>query len=120
MTSLNPKPWAKFYGTTRWERRSKLNLRMHPLCAECKRQGRTKEANLSHHLEEWQPNFGEYQFWYGPLESACYECHAKHHGFNTKTHDFDTAIGVDGWPIDPMHDVYRSTTARRENSNEIE
>src|SRR6266849_5255752 len=80
MASSNPKPWSRLYGTSRWERRSQLNLRMNPLCAECKRQGRTQGANLSHHINEYRESFSELEFWYGPLESLCFAHHAKIHG----------------------------------------
>jgi hypothetical protein len=118
MTSSIPKPWARLYGTTLWERRSKLQLRMFPLCAECKRQGRTQEANLSHHIEEWRPSCSEYQFWYGALESLCFTCHSIHHGFNLPKEDFERDIDASGWPCDPMHPVYQSNTAKRESSHE--
>ncbi len=118
MASSNPKPWSRLYGTSRWERRSQLNLRMNPLCAECKRQGRTQGANLSHHINEYRESFSELEFWYGPLESLCFAHHAKIHGFNQGAKEFETDIDASGWPLDPRHPVYNSTTAKREQSNE--
>jgi 5-methylcytosine-specific restriction enzyme A len=102
MTSKTPKPWARLYATARWERRSKLNLRMFPLCAECKRQGRTQEANLSHHVDAYRESYSELEFWYGKLESLCFSCHAIHHGYNLPR-AFETDIGLDGFPTDPAH-----------------
>ncbi len=113
MASNTPKPWAKLYGTRRWERRSRLNLRMFPLCAECKRQGWTQEANLSHHVNEYRESFSELEFWYGPLESLCFAHHAKIHGYNLPR-EFETDIDESGWPSDPRHPVYNTTTAKRE------
>jgi hypothetical protein len=87
---------------------------MNPLCAECKRQGRTQEANLSHHLEEWRPSFSEYEFWYGPIESLCFTCHAIHHGYQIPKENFERDIDETGWPCDSMHPVYQTDVAKRE------
>jgi hypothetical protein len=114
MSSSNPKPWAKLYGTNRWARRSKLNLRMNPLCAECKRKGITKEANLSHHVNEWLPSFSTYEFFYGDLESLCFDCHADHHGFNKASRDFEADIGPDGYPLDTLNHPFWKVSLAQE------
>jgi hypothetical protein len=113
MTSSIPKPWARLYGLARWARISKLNLKMNPLCAECRRQGKTQEANLSHHINEYKENFSELQFWYGPLESLCFDCHAKIHGYNP-SREFKTDIAPDGFPEDPRHPFWKASRKQEE------
>jgi 5-methylcytosine-specific restriction endonuclease McrA len=115
MASNTPKPWAKLYATSRWERRSRLNLKMHKhLCQECLRNGKVEPATLSHHVHEYRESFSELEFWYGELTALCAGCHAKAHGYNQAQREFETDIDVSGWPSDPRHPVYNTTTAKRE------
>jgi 5-methylcytosine-specific restriction endonuclease McrA len=101
MTSMFPKPWTRLYGTRRWERRSKWNLKNNPLCAECKRRGLVQEATLSHHLVEYVEGMSEVHFFLGDLESLCLKCHLAKHGRTMRT--YKTAIGIDGYPIDEQN-----------------
>jgi|SRR5450631_2415255 hypothetical protein len=118
MTSSIPKPWAALYKTRRWERRSRLNLKMHKyLCQECLKNGKVEPATLSHHLNEWKPSSSELDFWYGPLTAVCRDCHFKIHGFNQSKEEFVRDIDESGWPCDPLHPVYNSTTAKRERQD---
>jgi hypothetical protein len=121
MSSSAPGPWIKLYKSRRWERRSRRNLQAHKfLCQECLKAGKTEPATLSHHLNEFQPNFTEWEFWFGELTALCHHCHFKihHPGYDIKDRGFLLDIGSDGYPIDPRHDVYNSTTAKRESPNE--
>jgi hypothetical protein len=96
-------PWARFYGTERWRRRSLLNLKMHKhLCQECLKVGKVEPATISHHINEWRENSTELDFWCGELTALCADCHAEIHGYN-KSRGFITDIGPDGWPIDPQN-----------------
>ena len=114
MTSSIPKPWAKFYGTRRWEKRSALNLKMHKhLCQECLRNGKTEPATLSHHINEYRESFSELDFWYGPLTALCADCHAKQHGFN-QAREFKTDIGPDGFPLDTEHHPFWKVSLAQE------
>jgi hypothetical protein len=114
MASSNPKPWAKLYGTSRWERRSKLNLRMFKhLCQECLRNGKTEPATLSHHINEYRESFSELDFWYGPLTALCANCHAEKHGYN-KARGFDIDIGPDGYPIDTLNHPFWIESRKQE------
>lgn len=108
-----PGPWDKFYRTNRWARISKLNLKAHPVCTRCEAAGRTNESRLSHHVHEWQPNFTEMNFWYGPLDALCFECHAEVHGRPAKL-PYRRDIDVSGWPADQSHPVYQTDVAKRE------
>jgi hypothetical protein len=119
MVSSSPKPWSHLYHTRRWERRSRLNLKMHKhLCQECLKNGKTEPAILSHHLNEYQPNFSELEFWYGPLTALCRNCHFEIHGFNTKAHDFEIDIGPDGLPLDLNHPFWKASLAQEERDKD--
>jgi hypothetical protein len=119
MSSSAPGPWIRLYKSRRWERRSRRNLQAYKfLCQECLRNGKTVPATLSHHINEFQPSFSELEFWYGELTALCSDCHFLiHHPGYIINRDFETDIGVDGWPIDPRHSVYQSNVAKREQSN---
>jgi 5-methylcytosine-specific restriction protein A len=97
--------WARLYGTERWRKRSRWNLRLNPMCAQCEKEGRTQEANLSHHINEYRPGDSDLQFWFGPLESLCYACHLKVHGKPAML-PYRKDIGVDGFPLDPLHPLW--------------
>jgi hypothetical protein len=121
MSSSAPGPWIRLYKSRRWERRSRRNLQAHKyLCQECLKNGKTVPATLSHHVREYQPNFTELEFWYGELSACCHDCHFKihHPGYEIKDRGFLLDIGSDGYPIDPRHDFYNSTTAKRESQND--
>ena len=59
-----------------WRKLRKMVLAREPLCRRCKEAGRTKEANLIHHIDE-NPlnNFIE------NLEPLCATCHNREHGW---------------------------------------
>ncbi|MCP4304674.1 MAG: HNH endonuclease [bacterium] len=85
----------------RWQRARALYLRSHPLCVECKRQGRVGQAQVVDHR---RPHRGDDAlFW----DQTNWQSLCKHH------HDADkqrkersgTVIGCDqsGMPTDPNH-----------------
>ena len=56
-----------------WQRARKAHLSRHPLCAECKRNGRDEIATVVDHVI---PHRGDRElFWKGPWESLCTTCH---------------------------------------------
>lgn len=58
-----------------WQRFSRAYLRQHPLCAECRRQGRLVPATVVDHVT---PHRGDpVAFWAGPFQGLCLSCHAK-------------------------------------------
>jgi hypothetical protein len=119
MTSSLPNPWAALYHTRRWERRSRRNLQSFKyICQECLKNGKTAPAILSHHINEYQPNFSELEFWYGELTALCRNCHFEIHGFNTKAHDFETTIGSDGFPLDVNHPFWKASLAQEERDRD--
>jgi hypothetical protein len=93
----------KLYGSERWRKRAKHQLRCEPWCRSCAVRGETIVAIVADHIS---PHRGDVnQFWCGPLQSLCRPCHdggkkfAEHRGF-------DNAIGADGMPLDPRHPLY--------------
>lgn len=101
--------WDKLYGTQRWRKRSRFNLRQHPMCVECAKAGRTRVANLSHHVDEFRPGDGELKFYLGALTSVCYECHARVHGRPARL-PYDRTIAPDGFPADELnHPFWRAS-----------
>jgi 5-methylcytosine-specific restriction enzyme A len=94
------------YNLPRWYRRRRAQLRREPLCAFCLAKGKTTAATIADHLVPHKND--EQLFWYGRLQSLCKPCHD-----GTKKEQenkgFATDIGMDGWPIDRGHPVYRNS-----------
>src|SRR4051794_8411288 len=88
-------PFPKLYGSSRWKRRSKLQLKLFPICAMCSKAGRTTEATIAHHVVEHRGD--ERLFFLGALASVCKQCHLEVHGHQMKS--FKREIGIDGWPL---------------------
>jgi hypothetical protein len=96
---------SELHAKTLWHRRARAQLRMQPLCEWCLREGRVVAARAADHIE---PHHNDpIEFWRGKLQSLCAHCHEsrkkrfEHRGY-------DNAIGIDGWPVDPRHPVYRN------------
>jgi 5-methylcytosine-specific restriction endonuclease McrA len=91
---------AGLHGTMRWRRVAKYQLRDHPLCAFCLKRGRVTPASVADHIE---PHKGDQDlFWNGALQSLCKLCHDSAKAQQEKR-GYCTDIGMDGWPIDPLH-----------------
>jgi len=96
----------RLYGTERWRRMAKHQLRVEPLCAMCLREGRGPvPAHVADHIEPWRGDVNK--FWLGKLQSLCVPCHNRHKK-NFEKDGFDRAVGLDGYPLDPDHPVYRT------------
>jgi 5-methylcytosine-specific restriction protein A len=95
---------ASWYRTQRWRKRARAQLRGHPLCAFCLQLGKVVPATVADHIEPHRGN--EQLFWSGELQSLCT---AHHSGTKQQreTIGFAKDIGLDGWPLDPMHPVYQ-------------
>jgi len=96
--------WAHWYGLERWRRRSRAQLREHPLCKLCLDHGRVTRATVADHIEPHRGNWNA--FITGELQSLCKPCHdsAKR---TQELRGYSTEIGPDGWPVDPRHPAYR-------------
>jgi 5-methylcytosine-specific restriction protein A len=94
------RPWRHWYGKKRWLVTARNQLATHPLCAMCLSDGAVTAASVVDHVE---PHHGDAQmFWNGKLQSLCAPCHNKRKA-NIEQRGYDTAVGVDGYPIDPNH-----------------
>ena len=99
-----PTKWDKWYSTARWARIRRHQLLEHPLCAYCAERGIVQPATICDHVE---PHRGDInKFWLGKLQSLCKTCHdgAKR---EIELHGYRRDIGLDGYPLDPNHPVYR-------------
>lgn len=90
----------RWYDQYRWTKRSRQQLREHPLCAKCLQKGWVAPAEVADHVV---PHKDSYElFWFGDLQSLCRNCHE-----STKKEEegrgYNTEIGIDGFPTDPKH-----------------
>ena len=93
----------KLYGSERWRKRSKQQLRREPFCRMCCAAGTPVAATVADHIH---PHRGDVsQFWGGELQSLCRPCHESRKKF-AENRGFDNAIGVDGMPLDLRHPFY--------------
>jgi hypothetical protein len=75
--------------------------------------GKIVPAQIADHVT---PHRGDAQlFWYGTLTSLCASCHSGTKQEQEKK-GYSTDVGVDGWPVDEQHPVYRA--GRQSVSNE--
>ena len=49
--------WRLWYGSGRWKRRRRLQLRAHPLCCLCLQRGHMEVATVADHVE---PHYGDW------------------------------------------------------------
>jgi 5-methylcytosine-specific restriction endonuclease McrA len=100
-----PVAWNNWYSTERWARLRRHQLLTHPLCAFCLERGVVEPATICDHVK---PHHGDVnKFWLGPFQSLCKQCHD-----STKKvieqRGYRLDIGLDGWPLDKRHPVYRA------------
>ena len=90
----------RMYGLERWRKRSKRQLREHPLCAKCLAKGLVVAAKIADHVV---PHKGDPTlFWEGDLQSLCARCHNSTKALE-EFHGYSSDIDADGWPTDPAH-----------------
>lgn len=89
------------YGTTRWRKMRKRQLKAEPLCAYCLRSGVSKSATVADHIK---PHRGDSKLFFDPsnLQSLCACCHnsAKQ---AEEIHGYHSMVDADGYPIDERH-----------------
>jgi 5-methylcytosine-specific restriction endonuclease McrA len=100
-------PYDHWYFKERWRRKSRLQLKIEPLCRRCSLRGEVTPATCADHIT---PHRGDEQaFWFGALQSLCAACHANKTNQEEKS-GFSREIGADGWPTDrEHHPVYRAS-----------
>ena len=103
-TATPTRPWAKLYDKRSWRRRARMQLRISPLCEWClkKTPSVVTPATQAHHVEAHRGSINS--FTTGALASICDACHAVVTA--SEQRGFDTAVGVDGYPLDPNYPVY--------------
>jgi hypothetical protein len=95
---------GRLHGTEYWRRRAKLQLKLEPSCQMCMAVGRIVPATCADHIE---PHHGDpNKFILGKLQSLCAACHSGRKQ-SIEKRGYDKTVGVDGWPLDPKHPVYR-------------
>jgi len=89
----------------RWQQLRKRFLRDHPLCVKCLAQGRIGYASIVDHIQAHRGDdelFWDEDNW----QALC----KQHHDGAKQSEDkrgFSSAVGADGWPLDPRHPVNR-------------
>ena len=100
-----PVAWNNWYSTERWGRIRRHQLLVHPLCKFCAERGLVVPATICDHVE---PHRGDTnKFWLGPFMSLCKSCHDSTKKL-VEQRGYRLDIGLDGWPLDPKHPVYRT------------
>jgi 5-methylcytosine-specific restriction enzyme A len=97
--------WKHFYDTAFWQRRRKLQLTAHPLCAMCAARGVVTPATVADHLVPHKGNWN--LFATGELQSLCDSCHNSRKRY-VEVRGYSVDVGYDGWPIDPKHPANRT------------
>ena len=77
-------PYSRLYDTAPWKRLRAMKLALDPLCEPCQREGRVTPATVAHHKEELRDG-GALLTELDELESMCWSCHSKEHGFKSVT-----------------------------------
>src|SRR4051812_33874588 len=106
--------YRHLYDTARWKKRRRYQLQLHPLCELCKAKGLTVAAEVVHHVEAHKGD--PVLFHTGKLQSLCKPCH-DHITQQVERFGYSRTIGVDGWPTDNEHPVYKQKTAARGGSS---
>lgn len=102
--SEEARAWRGWYGLARWKAIRKHQLAIEPLCRYCRLQGKIEVAEVCDHVERHHGDPDK--FWNGPFQSLC----KSHHDATKQAEElrgFSTAVGEDGWPIDPSHPANR-------------
>jgi 5-methylcytosine-specific restriction protein A len=93
-----------WYQLERWRKLAKAQLRREPLCARCLDAGRVTLAKVADHVVAHGGDWN--RFLLGELQSLCASCHSGAKQFE-EVHGYYRDIGLDGFPLDPRHPVYR-------------
>jgi hypothetical protein len=68
----------------------------------CEAKGLVVAAEIADHIE---PHKGDpFKFWFGKLQSLCLNCHNAEKQ-QIENRGYTKTIGIDGWPVDPLHPV---------------
>jgi hypothetical protein len=100
-----PVAWQYLYHSAHWKCLRAHQLREHPLCKFClEGRGEVVPATIADHVE---PHHGHpNKFFLGELQSLCKSCHDSRKRF-MEINGYAPDVGLDGWPIDPLHPANR-------------
>ena len=90
----------------RWAKCRALFLQKNPLCALHEQRGELVAASVVDHVK---PHRGNAQLFWDEAnwQSLCAPCHSSAKQSQERV-GFSRQVGVDGWPIDPLHPANRS------------
>ena len=74
ISTVQVRPWIKWYKTAAWRKIRQRQLTIEPLCRFCKQKGIIKEADTVDHITPHKGNMK--LFFTGPFQSLCKECHS--------------------------------------------
>ena len=80
----------------RWRRMARQQLREHPVCQRCERDGRIIPAEVVHHVNGVLHNRA--RLYVGPFASLCKRCHDGVEAILERGKGFDPTIGIDVGP----------------------
>jgi 5-methylcytosine-specific restriction enzyme A len=89
----------RWYHEQRWQRRSRYQMALDPLCCMCRAKGITREANVADHKIPHRGNRNLFDT--GELQSLCHDCH-RDKG-EIERDGYAHSVGPDGLPTDPAH-----------------
>jgi 5-methylcytosine-specific restriction enzyme A len=95
-----PTKWNIWYSSRRWARIRRHQMLEQPFCCYCLERGIVTPAEICDHGDV-------NKFWLGPFMSLCKRGHDSTKRL-VETRGFRPDIGLDGWPLDPCHPVYRT------------
>jgi hypothetical protein len=99
-------PLEHLYGSARWKRIRAYVLRIHPLCKFCLDWGIVTPATTVDHIEPHRGDINKFWCHEDGLQSLCHQCHVSTKYF-IELHGYNPTIGLDGWPVDKRHPIYR-------------
>jgi 5-methylcytosine-specific restriction endonuclease McrA len=93
--------YRALYKTRAWTVTRRQQLAEEPLCRMCKADGRVTAANVVDHVKAHK---GDRVLFFDAanLQSLCAPCHDRHKQQQERL-GYSTRVGLDGWPLDPMH-----------------
>lgn len=106
--SAEAREYRALYNSAAWrgpQGRRARQLRAEPLCRMCSQEGRLTQATVADHITPHRGDRG--LFAKGALQSLCDTCHSRHKQ-QIETLGYDTAVGEDGFPLDPRHPSNRA------------
>ena len=108
--------WWSWYNNSRWRKLRRAQLQKAPLCKMCLLNNVATPATVVDHVV---PHHGDWNsFWTGELQSLC----KPHHDTSKRQIEmrgYSNEIGLDGWPIDPLHPANARAFPDRKNEKDL-